>query len=784
MVPRGVSLLAALLNALALGSARAGDPEAAPLANPGFESKLDGWSVHVYGAEPKIGPDAEVFHEGKQSLRISATELSDTALGQEVTLRPGRCYRLTGWVRTRKLDPYGAPVFGTFQVQNPGGRGVIATGTNHQGDTDWTRVTLFFEAPADGKARIAVFFVGFGKGTGTAWFDDLRLEEVDLSREPLKVTRDPLGPGTIGPGQYGQFIEYLCDLVPAMWAEKLYDGSFEGPGPYRFAYLKETDFKEKPWYPSGATNRAEYSRDTADPVSGTVSQKIAVAGGAPCTVGIAQDGIAVESLKPCLFSCWLRRQAFEGAVVVRLHREGKDLASCRFEPGPGWRKFTARLVPADTVTNATLTITFRGPGTLWIDNASLMPEDTVGGWRPDVVEAVRALKPAVIRFGGSALDEPGFGEFDWRDTVGDPDRRRPFRAWGGLQQTGAGLEEIVQFCRRVGAEPLLCVRVAGRTPRDAAEQVQYFNGAADTPMGKRRARNGHTEPYGVKFWQVGNERSGKEYEDRLPAFCKAMKEADPTIKLFSSYPSEGVLRGAGALLDYVCPHHYGCANLGAMEADLAAVRALIRTHAPGRPIRVAVTEWNTTAGDWGPRRAMLWTLENALACSRYHNLLHRHCDLVEIANRSNLTNSFCSGIIQTDNRRLYRTPTYFAQQLYATRAGNRPLKVESAVPASVAPDVSATLSADGKAVVLFAVNAALKEVRRPLDFSAFGPDGQEVSVWTLADRREAGEPDVTNSFAEPERVCPVRSRFRAPAARFDFRFPPLSLTVIEWRVAP
>jgi alpha-N-arabinofuranosidase len=781
MVHRGVVLLAALLNALALGAA---DQEAAPLTNPGFESKLDGWSVHVYGAEPKIGPDAEVFHEGKQSLRISSTELSDTALGQEIALRPGRCYRFTGWVRTRKLDPHGAPVFGTFQVQQPGGRGVIATGNNHQGDTDWTRVSLFFEAPADGKARIAVFFVGFGKGTGTAWFDDLRLEEEDLSRAPLKVTRDPLCHGTIGPGQYGQFIEYLCDLVPAMWAEKLYDSSFEGPGPYRFAYLKETDFKEKPWYPCGATNRAEYSRDPADPVSGAASQKIVVAGGAPCTVGIAQDGIAVEREKACLFSCWLRRQAFEGAVLVRLHCEGKDLASCRFEPGPGWRKFTARLVPTDTASNATLSITFRGPGTLWIDNASLMPEDTVGGWRPDVVEAVRGLKPAVIRFGGSALDEPGFGEFDWRDTIGDPDRRRPFRAWGGLQQTGAGLEEIVQFCRRVGAEPLLCVRVAGRTPRDAAEQVQYFNGATDTPVGKRRARNGHPEPYGVKFWQVGNERSGKEYEDRLPAFCKAMKEADPTIKLFSSYPSEGVLRGAGALLDYVCPHHYGCANLGAMEADLAGVRALIRKHAPDRPIKVAVTEWNTTAGDWGPRRAMLWTLENALACSRYHNLLHRHCDLVEIANRSNLTNSFCSGIIQADNHRLYRTPTYHAQQLYATRAGNRPLKIESSVPASVAPDVSATLSADGKAVVLFAVNAALKEVRRPLDFSAFGTDGQEVSVWTLADRQGAGEPDVTNNFAEPERVSPVRSRFRAPAARFDFRFPALSLTVIEWRVAP
>ena len=58
-------------------------------------------------------------------------------------------------------------------------------------------------------------------------------------------------------------------------------------------------------------------------------------------------------------------------------------------------------------------------------------------------------------------------------------------------------------------------------------------------------------------------------------------------------------------------------------------------------------------------------------------------------------------------------------------------------------------------MTLFAVNATLDEVVRPLDFSAFGDHGQEVSVWTLADRQKAGEPDVTNSFGEPERVSPV-----------------------------
>jgi alpha-N-arabinofuranosidase len=569
-----------------------------------------------------------------------------------------------------------------------------------------------------------------------------------------------------------------------MWAEKLYDGSFEGPGPYKVAFRKETDFKEKLWYPSGAVNRAEHALDSKEPVSGKVAKRIHATGTTPCIVGLSQDGIAVERGKDCRFSCYLRQTAVQGPVQVRLHREGEDLASSEFRPTGEWKKYETRLTPSATRTDATLTITFRGPGTLWLDNASLMPEDTVGGWRPDVVAAVRALRPGIIRFGGSALDDASLGEFEWRDTVGDPDRRKPFRAWGGLQPTGPGLEEIVQFCRAVGAEPLICIRVEKRTPQDAAAQVEYLNGAVGTPMGRLRARNGHPEPYRVKFWQIGNERSGETYEARLAEFCQAVKRVDPSVVLLSSYPTPGVLDRAGALIDYVCPHHYDIGDRAGTESDLLRVRELIRKHSPTRPIKVGVTEWNTTAGHWGVRRAMLWTLDNALACSRYHNLMHRNCDLVEIANRSNLINSFCSGIIQTDNHRLYKTPTYYAQELYATRAGSRPLKIESDLPPTVALDMSATQTKTGDTVVLFAVNDSREDISRPLDFSAFGSGGQDLSVWTLTDRKRAGEPDVTNGFADPERVAPEASVFKVPGPKFDYRFPALSLTVMEWRAKP
>ena len=128
-----------------------------------------------------------------------------------------------------------------------------------------------------------------------AWFDGLTLEVIDPSQSPAVIIRERLAAGTISPMQYGQFIEYLCNLVPGMWAEKLDDGSFEGLSPYKFAYLKETDFRERPWYPTARPTAPRSSaigqaRSTARPrTRSTVVENV------PCTVGIAQDGTGSPS---------------------------------------------------------------------------------------------------------------------------------------------------------------------------------------------------------------------------------------------------------------------------------------------------------------------------------------------------------------------------------------------------------------------------------------------------------------------------------------------------------
>jgi len=127
---------------------------------------------------------------------------------------------------------------------------------------------------------------------------------------------------------------------------------------------------------------------------------------------------------------------------------------------------------------------------------------------------------------------------------------------GGLQENFVGVEEFVQLIQYIGAEPLLCVRWTGKTPQDAAHEVEYFNGSAETEWGQMRAKNGHPVPYHVKYFQIGNEIDAPDYDASLKGFGEAMLKVDPSIKILSSFPTPNTVRMADGVLDYLSPHHY------------------------------------------------------------------------------------------------------------------------------------------------------------------------------------------------------------------------------------
>jgi hypothetical protein len=159
-------------------------PKRGWLRNPSFEDGFIGWEKRADPDSLIIDFDTEIKKHGRQSLHVTAIQWIDAGFAQEVVLRPNQWYQLSGWVRTRDLDP-GANswVYGTFQVQKPNGSGIIETGKNNKGNTPWTEVVVPpFQAPGDGLVRICVFFVCFCQGRGQAWFDDLKL--VELSAPP------------------------------------------------------------------------------------------------------------------------------------------------------------------------------------------------------------------------------------------------------------------------------------------------------------------------------------------------------------------------------------------------------------------------------------------------------------------------------------------------------------------------------------------------------------------------------------------------------------------------
>jgi alpha-L-arabinofuranosidase len=586
--------------------------------------------------------------------------------------------------------------------------------------------------------------------------------------------------------QQGQFIEVLCNLIPSIIAQQVVSTSFEEAPPCHVSYKKEIDEPHRPWYPDGAVEVAQYSFDTTNPFNGARSQKIELPV-AHARAGISQDGFYLKQGTSYKLHLHMRTLG-NVRVWASLHGAGSAIAgpvplTPLRQGGEDWIAAEADLRSTRTIDNATLTIDFEGPGTLWLDRVYLIGSDAVlGVWRPDVVAALKAMHPGIVRFGGSTIEG-----YEWEGGIGPWDQRQPFSTvWGGLEENFVGIDEFVRLCHYVDAEPLICVRWTGKKPEDAAAEVEYCNGGPETHWGALRARNGHPEPYHVKFWQIANEVDVPEYNNSVRAFSEAMKKADPTIKLISSFPTPGLLTSAGTAFDYLAPHHYEVADLLAEDKSFQTLQDWITANGRGHDIRVAVTEWNTTAGDFGLRRGMLQTLDNALSISRYLSLLQRRADLVEIANRSNFADSFGSGFIVTGPGWIYESPAYYAQELYGRAAGGYPLHIERSSKSAwqlQEPDLSASLSPDGRTLRVYAINSTPAPLVTHFNLQSFEATVGGGTIYTLEDHQHSGTSEVMNSRDNPRRISITSRPADIRENQFEVKFQPLTVTLVELRLS-
>ncbi|HWB10698.1 MAG TPA: alpha-L-arabinofuranosidase C-terminal domain-containing protein [Pirellulales bacterium] len=570
---------------------------------------------------------------------------------------------------------------------------------------------------------------------------------IKVSSEALHEAR-----GSINPRLFGNFVELLDDLVPSMRAQMLNDGGFEGVvPPANWVYFDGSPtFCDREWDKS-----PDWSIDERDtPFNGRRCAKIVAVGERPAS--LSQSGMAVKRGVAYQASGWFR---CEGPMQVQAVLEARapdgraiELASGEvWAPTAEYGRFTTRLKCTGSTDAAALVWRVTGKGTVWVDQLSLTPDDNLDGWRADVVEAVKASRPSLIRWGGSVVDP---GAYRWKNGVGEPDRRQPFVNvnWGRIDSNEVGIDEFCQFCVLVEAEPLVCVSFSDG-PASAADLVQYCNGGSETEWGARRVANGHQLPYGVKYWQLGNEISGDDdaYIAKCKDFIASMKKADPNIVVLSSFPSQKVLNAIGKDLGYLAPHHY-TPDLAYCEADFRKLESMIAGTPGCGHLRLAVTEWNITGGDWGLLRSRMLTLGGALHNARYLNLLCRYSHLVEIACRSNMSNSFCSGIIETRPAGLLKRPSYHVMKLYAEHVLPRALAISKA-PASI--DVLACASDDRQRVCLFAVNAGRDPVTVSLDLTEVGAGLVPLRGQTVCDTQDRRQPDVMNHWETPDRVDTV-----------------------------
>ncbi|MDQ1329684.1 MAG: alpha-L-arabinofuranosidase [Candidatus Poribacteria bacterium] len=600
---------------------------------------------------------------------------------------------------------------------------------------------------------------------------------------------------SISPLIFGDFMEPLNDLLPGMWSEKIVDRNFAGVLQPNCIYPPGTNWAYPRWEPivygqpdfdrwldsHGDTEMinvtADLYLDSDNPLTGHLSAKVIVDqnDNRPFIAGIAQNNISVKQGQKLNLEIYLRGSDMKYVPVkVCIGRNyGVFFRSyCQIEfkgVTENWQKFSGTLISEVLDNSAAIVIGIPSKGTFWVDKVSLMPEDNLYGWRPEVVEAIRAMKPGIIRFGGSSLIF-----YQWQNGIGPREKRSPFenQPWGNMEENDVGLHEFLQFCELVNAEPLICLNSNSATIEQIMDEIEYCNGSADTPYGSIRAEMGHPEPFNVKYWQIGNEQAGEEYERVMVNYASAIRERYPELSLLASYPSDNILLNLSDEVDYVCPHFYAPYTKD-RENEIRGLIEKIQKDAKNKNLKLGITEWNHTAGHWGWGRSWLLTLYNALNAGRMFNMYHRLGNVVKIANRSNMTNSCCSGVIQTNQTGdIYFTPCYYVQKAYANLSGDKVLKTH--IDENDPLDISATQR--GNKVALFVVNYLGQSQSRKINVSDFDISDKLAHSWTLS----CNSLDAVNSFQEKNHVAPVESMIEFKGKTFEYEFPAYSVTVIHF----
>ncbi len=430
-------------------------------------------------------------------------------------------------------------------------------------------------------------------------------------------------------------------------------------------------------------------------------------------------------------------------------------------------------------------------------------------WRPDVIEVTQELAPTLLRWGGCFSSY-----YRWKEGVGPRAERKPMLnlLWGGVETNHVGTHEFVDFCRQVGAGPLLAVNfesdgrkqwqrspngdIRSAGPEEAAEWVRYCN-AANSPL---RREHGHAEPYNVRLWQIGNEtsydRKGFDCETaarRTVDFARAMRKEDPSIQLIGwgdSGWAKRMMEAAGAHLQYLAFHHMFNPDANVPDSPLRGIEyrkdpartwehlmnaaqvhdariRQMREQTGGYDIPLAMTECHFALPGRN-RCEVLSTWAAGVANARLLNVHERHGDRLRIATLAD----FCGTrwqvnaiMIPTPGGKSYMMPVALVMALYRHHTGNQAVRVTKA------PDgLDVTASRSGARLFLHIINTNRD---RPVT-TRLAVEGMTIrsgQVFQLA-----ADPEFEVLETQAREIVPVQKDL--PPDRL-WTFPPASVSAVE-----
>jgi alpha-N-arabinofuranosidase len=605
--------------------------------------------------------------------------------------------------------------------------------------------------------------------------------------------------GNVEGAIYGQFLEHINhSVVDGLYAEQIRGCGFEG-----------RDY-ETYWTTFGRGGTAEVIEGIFE--NGEKSLRLTPNGG---IAGIRQGRIFIQSGYNYSGSVWIKPD--KGSVRLSISvvdSIGRRVADMPLRTsGTLWQEVRYSFSSKITDSQAKVEITTRGKGTVLVDFISMMRTDirNTGSMRPDLLEAMKALKPSFIRWPGGSYASI----YKWKDGIGPRVSRiyHPNTIWGGYSDYyGFGTDEFMELCRQLDTEPLVVLSATNTEPeqfRDAMDWVHYLNDPVTTEWGKLRASNGHNDPYNVKYFQIDNEPMNHgltpdQYAEIVNLYGSELRKIAPEARIIACGQkrsndmnwSQKLIDISGENFDILGCHNYEYENenfqsgLLRIEDYLVKLRDYISiSNHPDT--KIAVLEWGLCRTyDW---RAGLHTAGNLLMYERLSPKLEMACPALWMRNTSD--DPTWNAFIYHDHVSWFPGSGYVVEKLFREHYAERLLASTRGTfrdinnRAQFFTDISqmkpedwkegtfeavATASEDGKRIVIKAVN--YDGIRNTLLTRLQGtdiPEKAKVKVYTL----KAGLLE-SPSLQNPNLIKPLETTITF-SRDISFEMDPYSVAVIE-----